>query len=60
MKPEFIKKIARRTTSLPLVAPSISVSLQILLKSHFTPAEWSKFKQPHFVESPGKKNPVCL
>lgn len=55
MKPEFKKTKTKKTASLSLVACSISVSLQILLKSYFTPAEWSKFKQSHFVESLEKK-----
>lgn len=55
MKPEFKKTKTKKTASLSLVAHSISVSLQILLKSYFTPAEWSKFKQSHFVESLEKK-----
>lgn len=55
MKPEFKKTKTKKTASLSLVAHSISVSLQILLKSYFTPAEWSKFKQSHFVENVEKK-----
>lgn len=60
MKSEFKKTKTKKTASLSLVAHSISVSLQILLKSYFTPAEWSKFKQSHFVESLEKKKKASV